>query len=391
MFNYKLLFSGVLSFLLAFSAIANPIPNDGVDDSDAIEQLLLDALPGDVITLEPGYYDICSTIYASKLENVTLKGLGDGEVHLTKCNNFNGEYLLFIFNSDQFKIDNIRFYGLTKEHYVDSLNKNIVWGEQGVLFAGTTNSSVTNSGFFDFGDAGLRVTSSLSHPSQLPINSKNFTATYNVFYNVTQVTTTHSWSKDFGGTENITFKYNLFSNIKGGLKLASRKYVEKAEIAENSFVDIYGSAIELVYYSDVDVKNNNFTNIHGFVMNVYPNSPSAVNEPIDWNDITFIANSVAKSKGGLRFKSDNTGELINDKYIRGILISKNSFIDVDMTVYKENTQYYNVVNMYSYNKKYIFTAVRDNVYSVPSNVKFFNGPSSLDKSVYNNVNLSVND
>ncbi|MBF4318108.1 hypothetical protein EAY30_24860, partial [Vibrio anguillarum] len=108
-------------------------------------------------------------------------------------------------DSERVTIENISFWGLTTQPYIDSDNTNVVWGEQGVLFSGTQNSAILNSRFYNFGDAALRVTSSRSHPSGEKINSRHFLAQGNIFHNVTQVTTTHVWSNDFGGTEDITF------------------------------------------------------------------------------------------------------------------------------------------------------------------------------------------
>lgn len=359
------------TLFFSFGAFAIPIPNDGIDDGASIQKLIIDRSNdgGGTITLQAGVYDICSLIYMREISNVTLRG--EGRVVLKKCPSYSDEYLMYIYNSDNFVIDSIEFYGLTTQQYEPG-NHHYAWGEQGVLFAGTSNSSVLNSKFFNFGDAALRVTSSRSHPSQLPINSKNFVADSNVFYNVTQVTTTHVWSSDFGGTENVTFTRNLFKNIKGSLKLSSRKPVSKALIQNNMFVDMHGNAaIELNYYSKVYIKNNSFVNLNGYILNAYPNSLTSVNEPIDWGDIRFIRNIISNSKGGLRFLSDIAGELIgDDDNISGIIVAYNQFNNMDFSA--KQPAHSNIINLLSKGgkKTFMFVDIKENTYELQDGQHF---------------------
>lgn len=359
------------TLFFSFGAFAIPIPNDGIDDGASIQKLIIDRSNdgGGTITLQSGVYDICSLIYVREISNVTLRG--EGRVVLKKCPSYSDEYLMYIYNSDNFVIDSIEFYGLTTQQYEPG-NHHYAWGEQGVLFAGTSNSSVLNSKFFNFGDAALRITSSRSHPSQLPINSKNFVADSNVFYNVTQVTTPHVWSSDFGGTENVTFTRNLFRNIKGSLKLSSRKPVSKALIQNNMFVDMHGNAaIELNYYSKVYIKNNSFVNLNGYILNAYPNSLTSVNEPIDWGDIHFIRNIISNAKGGLRFLSDIAGELIgDDDNISGIIVAYNQFNNMDFSA--KQPAHSNIINLLSKGgkKTFMFVDIKENTYELKDGQHF---------------------
>ncbi|NVJ58731.1 MAG: right-handed parallel beta-helix repeat-containing protein [Vibrionaceae bacterium] len=359
------------TLLFSYGVLAIPIPNDGIDDGTSIQKLIIERSNdgGGTITLQAGVYDICSSIYVRELSNVTLRG--EGRVVFKKCPSYSHEYLLYVYNSDNFVLDGLEFYGLTSEQYEPG-NHHYSWGEQGVLFAGTSNSSVVNSKFFNFGDAALRVTSSRSHPSQLPINSKNFVADSNVFYNVTQVTTTHVWSSDFGGTQNVTFTRNLFKNIKGSLKLSSRKPVSKALIQNNMFVDMHGNAaIELNYYSEVDIRNNSFVNLNGYILNAYPNSLTSVNEPIDWGDIRFIRNIISNAKGGLRFLSDIAGELVgDDDNISGIIVAFNQFNKMDFSA--KQPEHSNIINFLSKGgkKTFMFVDIKENTYELQDGQHF---------------------
>lgn len=379
------------TLFFSFGAFAIPIPNDGIDDGASIQKLIIDRSNdgGGTITLQAGVYDICSLIYVREISNVALRG--EGRVVLKKCPSYSAEYLMYIYNSDNFVIDSIEFYGLTTQQYEPG-NHHYAWGEQGVLFAGTSNSSVLNSKFFNFGDAALRITSSRSHPSQLPINSKNFVADSNVFYNVTQVTTPHVWSSDFGGTENITFTRNLFKNIKGSLKLSSRKPVSNALVQNNIFSDMHGNAaIELNYYSKVDVKGNSFSNLNGLILNAYPNSLTSVNEPIDWGDIHFIKNNVSNAKGGLRFLSDIEGELIgSDTNISGVIVSSNHFLNMDFSAKK--LAHANIINMLSKGgqKEFMYVDIQQNVYELQEGQRFFKSYTGQSIELTDNVELGAN-
>lgn len=376
------------TLFFSYGALAIPIPNDGIDDGASIQKLIIDRSNdgGGTITLQAGVYDICSLIYVREISNVTLRG--EGRVVLKKCPSYSDEYLMYIYNSENFVIDSIEFYGLTTQQYEPG-NHHYAWGEQGVLFAGTSNSSVLNSKFFNFGDAALRVTSSRSHPSKLPINSKNFVADSNVFYNVTQVTTTHVWSSDFGGTENVTFTRNLFKNIKGSLKLSSRKPVSKALIQNNMFVDMHGNAaIELNYYSKVHIKNNSFVNLNGYILNAYPNSLTSVNEPIDWGDIRFIRNIISNSKGGLRFLSDIAGELIgDDDNISGIIVAYNQFNNMDFSA--KQPAHSNIINLLSKGgkKTFVFVDIKENTYELQDGQHFVKSYTGQEFKQTGNVEL----
>uniref|UniRef100_UPI004048942D right-handed parallel beta-helix repeat-containing protein n=1 Tax=Vibrio anguillarum TaxID=55601 RepID=UPI004048942D len=377
----------ILIIILSTAYVNAAIPNDGIDDSKSIENMIMNSPPGSTISLKTGTYDICSKINIKNIKDITI--IGNGLVEFKKCSSFNDEYILYIIDSEKITIENISFWGLTTQPYIDSDNTNIVWGEQGVLFSGTQNSAILNSRFYNFGDAALRVTSSKTHPSEEKINSRHFLAQGNIFHNVTQVTTTHVWSNDFGGTEDITFKHNLFSNMKGGLKLSSRKPVSQAVIESNIFSEIHGSAIEMNYYSKLIVQNNVFNNIGKFILNAYPNSINNINEAINWNNLTFSKNQIINAKGGIRIVSDIPGELVDSKYVSGILIALNTFVNVDMSVYGSNNKYYNIINMLTNGeKKFIFSVIKNNIYQLPKNVGFFNSLAAPEVILTDNIELS---
>ncbi|RND30110.1 hypothetical protein EC575_21645 [Vibrio cholerae] len=372
---------GVRFFFVIFIFFTVSAHSGGNDFVSIIER----AESGSTIEIEPGDYDVCSTAYIKNKNDIKIVGMGG--VNIKKCNSFNGEYILSVIDSDNISIDGVSFYGLTDAKYIDENTTNMVWGEQGVLFSGTSGSSVKNSNFYNFGDAALRITSSRSHYSGEQINSKNFRAEGNVFYNVTQVTTSHPWSKDFGGTRDIIFKNNLFYEMKGGLKLSSRKGVSNAIVEGNIFNFIHGSAIEVNYYSNVVIKDNSFSNVNKFILNVFTNSISNVNETIDWSGLSFIKNTAFKSRGGIRIVSDIAGELISGKYISNVIISANKFVDVDMSLYSASNRY--IINLLENEKKFIYSVVKMNSYNTSGDVSLLNIEHSTNVQSLDNVELKL--
>jgi hypothetical protein len=352
-----------LSILFSSQASSSMIPDDGIDDSEALKDLILNTAENSELKIDkPGVYDICSAIIVRNLNNIVITA--NTGVILKKCDQFEGEYILSFYNSRFIEINGFIFRGLTTDKI------NYVWGEQGILFAGSEDISIKHNQFFDFGDAAIRATSSHLSSHDTNINSFRIDIRNNYFENVTQVTTTHPWNNNYGGTHDITVEDNIFEGLKGSLKFATVKHVSKALVRYNTFKNTKGTAIEITYYSNVKIIANTFIDSDKFILNAYPNKPKSVTEPFNWGSIYFTHNTVLRSKGGIRIQSDVTGELIDDKYVRGIYINNNHFIDVDMTVYPEKKYWY-LINLFSRGgKSYLFSTIKDNVYNLLPEVGF---------------------
>lgn len=360
----------ILYFLFIFSlsifssqASSSMLPDDNIDDSQALKELILNTAENSELVIEqPGIYDICSAIIFRNINNIVISA--QKGVVLRKCEKFDGEYILAFYNSRFITIEGFTFEGLTKD------TVNYVWGEQGILFAGSSDISVRDNQFFNFGDAAIRATSSHLSFYDAPINSFRVKITNNYFENITQVTTTHPWNNNFGGTHDITVENNIFEGLKGSLKFASVKPVSKGLIKYNTFKNTKGTAIELTYYSDVKIIANTFVDTDKFILNAYPNKPSSVTTPFNWGNIYFTHNSIIRSKGGIRIQSDVTNELIDDKYVRGIYINNNHFLNIDMTVYPEK-KYWDLINLFSRGgKSYVFSTIKNNTYNLLPEVNF---------------------
>lgn len=360
----------ILYFLFVFSlsifsaqTLSSMIPDDGVDDSQSLKELILNTAENSELIIEQsGIYDICSAIIFKNISNVVISAKKG--VILRKCDGFEGEYILAFYNSRFITLEGFTFEGLTKDPV------NYAWGEQGILFAGSSDISVRYNQFFNFGDAAIRATSSHLSSYDAPINSFRVKISNNYFENITQVTTTHPWNNNFGGTHDITVENNIFEGLKGSLKFASVKPVSKALIIYNTFKNTKGTAIELTYYSNVKIIANSFVDTNKFILNAYPNKPRSVNTPFNWGNIYFVNNTIIRAKGGIRIQSDVTGELIDDEYVRGIYINNNHFLDIDMTVYPEK-KYWDLINLFSRGgKSYIFSTIKDNTYNLLPEVNF---------------------
>ncbi|ENM5784401.1 hypothetical protein V4V49_003994, partial [Vibrio mimicus] len=140
-------------------------------------------------------------------------------------------------------------------------------------------------------------------------------------------------------------------------------------------------------YSNVGIKDNSFSNVNKFILNVFPNSISNVNEAIDWSGLSFIKNTVFKSRGGIRIVSDIAGELISGRYISNVIISANKFVDVDMSLYGASNRY--IINLLENEKKFIYSVVKMNSYNTSGDVSLLNVKHSANVQSLDNVELKL--
>lgn len=291
-----------------FGAIAD----DGKDDSLAFQSALAELNDDDTLIIPNGLYDICRTISLFSKRNISI--IGSGKAELAKCDDFAGEYLLYIKYTTDLMISDVTFTGLNNG------NSDQVWGEQGVYLASTKNSMIVNNEFYHFGDAALRVTTSPDE-EKYAVGSEHIIVMKNKFQGCAQVTTTQATKNTFvGGSNNISIIENQF--IECSLKLSSRTEVSKAKILDNDFNNISGSAVELSYYSDVIFENNNLSNIDGFLLNIYPNSRA--DRKIAWGGLRINHNRFNYSQKGIRLQSYSDWEQAT-RPVENISITNNEF------------------------------------------------------------------
>lgn len=293
--NKRLLMWGILLFTVtAFSATIDPrnygaIPNDGLDDKAAI-QLALNAVgSGDTLSFSTGIYDISGTILRDSLSQVTVTGQ-IGTI-IKKMSNFSGEYMFYTRFSTDVHISNLEFIGL----YPDGIG----WGSQGLYFGSTTGTVVEYCSFKYIGDAALRITTSSSDVSS--VHSFDAIVADNYFYRCTQVTTTQT-SNNHGGTDGLLVEDNMFEEMRGSLKFATRQPgAQNVGVYGNHFLNGIGTqAITVNYYSNVEIRGNVFENqVNGTAVSLYPNTSAPL--PIEWGNISIIDNDIYDCGMGIYF------------------------------------------------------------------------------------------
>lgn len=288
------------------------IANDGEDDSSAFQNALNQLNDNNVLIIPSGEYQICKTLYLKEKNNIEI--IGSIHSKLKKCSPFNGEYLLHITYTQNFKLQGLSFEGL----YNGDLKP--MWGEQGVYLGSTKGSLVVQNQFINFGDAALRMTTA-SQDYSIPPGSMSIRVSHNRFEHCAQVTTTQAAvGTERPGTQDIIIDNNQFNACK--LKLSARADTKSAKVINNQFENINGTSNEVSYYSDVYYSGNTFHNINGFAINIYPNSRTDQN--IQWGNISIIGNFFDTAQQGIRLQSFSKNNPTNQS-IKNIQISNNTF------------------------------------------------------------------
>ncbi|ENM5874822.1 right-handed parallel beta-helix repeat-containing protein [Vibrio mimicus] len=339
--------------LLGFSISAEPIylevtefgaiANDGIDDSIAFQNALNKLEHGNILVIPSGEYQICKTIYLKEKNDIEIIGLANSK--LKKCSGFSGEYLLSVFYTQNLKLHGLIFEGLNDG------DQNPIWGEQGIYLGSTKGSLVTQNQFHRFGDAALRITTASQDNSASP-GSQSITVSDNRFEKCAQVTTTQATvGTEMAGTQNIIVDNNQFIGCK--LKLSARADTRGAEVRNNLFAHINGTSNEVSYYSDVSYINNRFYDIHGFAINIYPNSRTT--KIIQWENISIIGNTFDTIQQGIRLQSFSKHDEAN-KPIKNIQVKENHFSNIYFGSNIEN-QYKAIIRTNTQDKNVSFDGV----------------------------------
>ncbi|ENM5739476.1 right-handed parallel beta-helix repeat-containing protein [Vibrio mimicus] len=354
--------------LLGFSISAEPIyldvtefgaiVNDGIDDSIAFQNALNKLEHGNILVIPSGEYQICKTLYLREKNDIEVIGLPNSK--LKKCSGFNGEYLFSALYTQNFKLQGLIFEGLNDG------NQNPIWGEQGVYLGSTKGSLVTQNQFYRFGDAALRITTASQDNSVSP-GSQSITVSDNRFEKCAQVTTTQATvGTEMAGTQNIIVDNNQFIGCK--LKLSARADTRGAEVKNNIFAHINGTSNEVSYYSDVSYINNHFYDIHGFAINIYPNSRTT--KTVQWENISIIGNTFDTIQQGIRLQSFSMHNDTNQP-IKNIKVKENSFTNIYFGSNIED-QYKAIIRTYTLDKNVSFdgVSIQNNQYQLTPYSKF---------------------
>jgi hypothetical protein len=257
------------------------------------------------VKFDGGSYYLSKSLFAEKLENVSLVSDRGNPAILVKGPDFSGEYLFYTRFSTNVTMRGFDFYGQTK-HYNPSnygTDPNTpVWRDQGLYFGSSNGVTVNMSRFFNFGNAAIRVTTTEKDP--IPgVNSFNTQITQNYFNNVFQISTTSN-DTIHGGSSNFLFQGNTFDYLRGSVKFATRTPgASSVYIRYNSIRSSSMDGLEIVGYTNVEVSNNQFQNIARNAVNCYSNERAA--KGFAWGDgLTFKNNTINNTGGGIRFSAD---------------------------------------------------------------------------------------
>ncbi|WP_373531714.1 hypothetical protein [Vampirovibrio sp.] len=327
------------------------------------------------LKLAPGNYYVLSQIPVRNLQNTALLSDMSQPAKLIKDKSFTsasgGEYLLNFQFSKNISITGMQFYGQTD--FAKSLAP--VWPDQGVYFGSCNTVNVKNNAFYNFGNGALRVTTTERDPV-IGVNSFNTVVANNLFNNVYQVTTTPN-DDVHGGSANFTLQSNVFYNLRGSIKFASRTAGAKnVKILSNKINggDHYG--LEVNNYDDMEIRGNTIQNMKEFAINIY-NNPRATST-FNWgNNFVIADNNISNVGRGIRFSTE--------PYANGtqVLPRNVSFINNTMNGVKDTS---GLAAISQINGKVNGLTITGNKLSNIANKKYINySTASTSVKYYNNL------
>ncbi len=254
------------------------------------------------LKLEQGKYYLDKQITIRNLQNVSIFSDMGKPAQLIKDSTWNattgGEYILNVTFSKNIALRGIQFYGQTDY----SASPEPVWPDQGIYFGSCNGVTIQNNGFFNFGNTALRVATNERDPI-VGVNSFNTTVSNNLFNNIYQLSTTTT-DQLHGGTNNYLLQSNVFYNLRGSIKFASRTPGgQNIKILNNKINggDHYG--IEVCNYNDMEIRGNTLQNLKEYAINIYNNTQAPTS--FNWGEnITVAENTITSVGRGLRFSTE---------------------------------------------------------------------------------------
>jgi hypothetical protein len=315
-----------------FTITVNPVGD--VTDSlmRAMSYLSKRKHPEDHWTLKitGGDYNLTESLYGVKLANTDIMSDLSEPAKLRKARNFDktkGEYLLVCRYCQNVTIKNIEFHGSSPNYSADHYYpKSPYYSDQGIWLTSTKNVTITNNGFFDFGNSALRVNTYQGDPVK-GVNSSGNKVVGNLFRNVFQTSTTADNDWVHGGTAHYLFQGNVFYDLRNSIKFASRTAgATDVQVLDNTIHNSSNDAFEMVGYNNIEFSGNTIRNLKGFIINCYTNDKA----PSSWtwgSGFVFKNNDISGARYGIRFVN---GTYANGKNptARGIVMSGNKISDL---------------------------------------------------------------
>jgi hypothetical protein len=248
-------------------------------------------------------YIVDRTVTFDEMRNVHLWSDMNHPAKFIKnaANQANIEYLWRCLHCEDVTIQGFRFEGWTTEF--DPFNYN--WVDQGVFLPSTKRVTVVNNGFFNIGNAALRVTTYWADPINAdfpPINCIDNVVTNNLFKNVQQVTTTSDGpaghiNHGHGGCRGLAVTNNVFRDLQGALKFASRvPGTGDITVTGNRFLHSEHLGIDVSGYDGITISDNYFEDISTNMVSLYTNQNA--DEVFDWGNNIVVQNNTGVRVGG---------------------------------------------------------------------------------------------
>jgi hypothetical protein len=280
------------------------------------------------VNLAPGKYYVTNQLIVRNLQNVNFLSNMSNPAQLIKNPGWNsangGEYLMNVTFSKNVSMSGIQFYGTTDYKQ----NSDPVWSDQGLYFGSCDTIWIKNNGFFNFGNSALRVATHERDPIR-GVNSRNTQVLNNIFNNIYQISTTTTDTLH-GGTQNYLLQSNVFYNLRGSIKFASRTAgARDIKILNNKINGGSHYGFEINNYNNVEIRGNQLQNIKEFAMNIYNNTQAT--GAFNWGENYTIADNVITNTGrGLRFSTEpyTNGAKVNAKNVK---FDNNSFNSITNT------------------------------------------------------------
>lgn len=360
-------------------------PNDNIDDSVAFKKLLESLNDGDVIEFPSGEFTFEKAVKVFEIaKNITIQGNVGTVIQKTiepgSDLDLRGP-LMFIDKSEGLIIQNLTMRGV-----FNSLEETGTWTHHGLYLGSANNAIIRQNTIFGFGDACLRLTTSPYHETG-GVHSDNVLVSNNVFDQCSQISTTIKHDR-MGAVNNLEFSDNTFRNMRGPLKISTRQPAFGLKILRNKFINGHNSVMDIIGYSDVEVKNNLIQDYpNGHFLDMRPNSE--VDETIVVKNVDISENVIVNTGKGLRIQPLD----IDDEVIpmSNVKIERNYFENTRITA-SSTIRSINLANYYLH----VFNGlkVNDNTYWNEDDQDFdkFLDMNRIDKAAYDwEAKSNVND
>lgn len=261
-------------------------------------------------------------------------------VSLMKATGFSGSSILAIRNTHSVVVRGGSFYGLTPDDAAT-----ISAGDDLLSFASVHMLYVAGVKMFNAGDAAFRCTSSPGDPIAATATfPEQGIGTKLIWVERCYTRNCHQWStttNDYmhGGASEVYYDKNVFENLRGSCKLASRTAgATNVFLTHNIFKGGRDKGFEIDSYANVHCQGNIFKDIVNFAFYMTPNNGPAASPSGDGSGITgfafnylklidnwFIGGASTGSVAPVRFAMD----IYSDGFLwdyDGVEISRNHFI-----------------------------------------------------------------